>query len=65
MRRSTRFIDGVVASGPAAEHADKVTLYGQFVADWITETIDYRPGGLPAEPAAYYAPKCEQAELSP
>lgn len=43
MMRQLTFIDGLVASEPAPEYADKLMLYGQFVGDWITETVEYGP----------------------
>ena len=33
------FIDVLHANGPAADHADKLGLYGQFVGDWETDII--------------------------
>lgn len=44
MSRSS-FLEGLIASGPAPEHADKLMLYGQFVGDWRAETSEYAPDG--------------------
>jgi hypothetical protein len=39
------FINVLHAKGPAAERADKLGLYGQFVGDWETEIITHAPDG--------------------
>src|SRR5918911_5769208 len=38
-------LEGLVAGGPAAEHADKLMLFGQFVGDWEADFTVYDPGG--------------------
>ena len=35
----------LLASGPAAEHADALKLYGQFVGDWDADVVTYTPDG--------------------
>lgn len=42
---SSAFADGLLAQGPAAEYAERLMLYGQFVGTWTTETTDYLPDG--------------------
>ena len=39
------FIDVLHANGPAAERADKLGLYGQFVGDWETDIITHALDG--------------------
>jgi hypothetical protein len=40
-----KFVEGLVSAAPAEEYADKLALYGQFIGDWTTETLAYRPDG--------------------
>jgi hypothetical protein len=35
----------LLADGPAAEHRQKLMLFGQFVGDWDFEGIEYHPDG--------------------
>lgn len=42
---ATRFTTVLCASGPAAELADKLRLYGQFVGNWDTEVIAFAADG--------------------
>lgn len=39
------FLTGLASSGPAAEYAEQLMLYGQFVGDWLAETTEYAPDG--------------------
>jgi hypothetical protein len=39
------FAEALVSSAPATEFAAKLSLYGQFVGDWSTETLSYRSDG--------------------
>jgi len=39
------FIQALCATGPAAEYADKLLLYGQFVGSWEAEARAYLPDG--------------------
>ncbi len=39
------FVSGLVAEGPAPEHRDALMLYGQFVGNWMTETVEYALDG--------------------
>ena len=38
-------IDGLAASGPFHEYAQKLMLFGQFVGDWEFDVVHYRPDG--------------------
>jgi hypothetical protein len=38
-------IKGLDAAGPAAEHADKLMLFGQFVGDWEFDYVGYGRDG--------------------
>lgn len=44
-RSTTPQIKGLVADGPASEHADKLMLFGQFVGDWQFDLISIHPDG--------------------
>lgn len=35
------FVEGLIATTPAAEHHDSLMLYGQFVGDWTAETTEF------------------------
>ena len=39
------FLEGLTANGPAAEYADRLMLYGQFVGDWLGEMAEFGPDG--------------------
>lgn len=39
------FVDGLIAKEPAAEHREALMLYGQFVGDWLTDTIEWHSDG--------------------
>jgi len=39
------FLEGLTANGPAAEYADQLMLYGQFVGDWLAETVEFAADG--------------------
>lgn len=39
------FLQSLHAAGPAAEHANKLMLYGQFVGDWEAEGHAFLPDG--------------------
>lgn len=39
------FLEGLAANGPAAEYADQLMLYGQFVGDWLGEMTEFAPDG--------------------
>lgn len=43
MNRS--FSDGLIANAAAEEYGDKLMLYGQFVGDWVADTIEYGQDG--------------------
>ncbi|HEV2111357.1 MAG TPA: hypothetical protein VGT99_08385 [Gammaproteobacteria bacterium] len=43
--QSSGFSKVLHAAGPAAEHADKLALYGQFVGDWDADIVTYTPDG--------------------
>ena len=38
-------LEGLVAGGPAADRADKLMLFGQFVGDWEADFTVYGPDG--------------------
>jgi hypothetical protein len=38
-------LQGLNADGPAAEHADKLMLFGQFVGDWEADFTVHNPDG--------------------
>jgi len=42
---ASEFSQVLHADGPAAEHADKLALYGQFVGDWDADVVTYTPDG--------------------
>lgn len=42
---SSGFLRGLAASGPAAEYAEQLMLYGQFVGDWLAETTELMADG--------------------
>lgn len=42
---SRSFLKGLAANGPAAEYADQLMLYGQFVGDWLGEMAEFAPDG--------------------
>ncbi len=39
------FAEGLVANGPAKEYEEKLMLYGQFIGDWVADTIEYPEDG--------------------
>lgn len=39
------FVEGLVSNGPAEEYKDKLMLYGQFIGEWIADTIEYAEDG--------------------
>jgi hypothetical protein len=39
------FLEGLASKGPAAEYADQLMLYGQFVGDWLAEAIEFAADG--------------------
>lgn len=39
------FLEGLTGNGPAAEYADRLMLYGQFVGDWLGEMAEFGPDG--------------------
>ncbi len=41
--------DSLYATGPAAEGADDLMLFGQFVGDWVFDVINYKPDGTKQE----------------
>ncbi|HVN48247.1 MAG TPA: hypothetical protein VMU30_05430 [Bacteroidota bacterium] len=42
---ASSFAEGLVSQQPAVEYADKLMLYGQFVGDWVAETVEYPDDG--------------------
>lgn len=40
-----RFAEGLISNEPATEYIDKLMLYGQFVGDWVADTIEYADDG--------------------
>lgn len=42
---ATTFLAGLASSGPAAEYAEQLMLYGQFVGDWLAEASEYGADG--------------------
>ena len=38
-------IEGLAASGPFPEHAEKLMLFGQFVGDWDLDVVNHLPDG--------------------
>src|SRR5215472_14264019 len=44
--RSSAFPDALHADAPASEHADELSLYGQFVGDWESEIVTITPDGV-------------------
>jgi len=48
-------LEGLVAGGPAADRADKLMLFGQFVGDWEADFTVYGPdGAVGAEKAEWH-----------
>jgi hypothetical protein len=43
------FIEGLVSEGPAEEYREQLMLYGQFVGDWRTTTMERQSDGSLAE----------------
>jgi len=41
----SRFAEGLISKEPATEYTDRLMLYGQFVGDWIADTIEYADDG--------------------
>ena len=41
--------DSLYATGPAAEAAEDLMLFGQFVGDWVFDVINYKPDGTKQE----------------
>jgi hypothetical protein len=39
------FLEGLASKRPAAEYADQLMLYGQFVGDWLAETTEFAADG--------------------
>ncbi|MBG0808346.1 hypothetical protein IY145_03025 [Methylosinus sp. H3A] len=39
------FLEGLASKGPAAEYADQLMLYGQFVGDWLAEATEFAADG--------------------
>jgi hypothetical protein len=39
------FLEGLASSGPAAEYAAQLMLYGQFVGDWLAEATEFAADG--------------------
>lgn len=39
------FLDALSASGPAADRAAKMNLYGQFVGSWDLDVVEFRDDG--------------------
>jgi hypothetical protein len=46
--RGTGLIEALHVNGPAAEHADKLMLFGRFVGSWCLEWTGPDTGGQPA-----------------
>ncbi len=44
-RGDTQFMATLHAEGPAADRADKLRLYGQFVGDWEADVVAYGADG--------------------
>ena len=38
------FLDALQAEGPAADRAEKMALYGQFVGGWESDIVSYEEG---------------------
>ena len=47
MHAPSPFIDALAATGPAADRADKMRLYGQFVGSWEMDVKAPNPNGAP------------------
>ena len=47
-QRGTGLVEALHVTGPAAEHADKLMLFGRFVGSWRLEWTGPDPGGQPA-----------------
>jgi hypothetical protein len=47
-QRGTGLIEALHVTGPAAEHADKLMLFGRFVGSWCLEWTGPDTGGQPA-----------------
>jgi len=42
-------LEGLLASGPHPDFADKLQLFGQFVGDWDVDYTDYQHGGTTSQ----------------
>lgn len=45
MQKRSRFLDMLIAGGPAADRADKMQLYGWLVGDWEMDAVVHRDDG--------------------
>ena len=45
VRSSSGFANALVSSGPAADRADRMALYGQFIGDWVFEALVHKDDG--------------------
>lgn len=43
--QTSRFIETLTSAGPAADRADKLALYGQFIGDWTFDATVTRDDG--------------------
>lgn len=43
--QTSRFIETLISVGPAADRADKLALYGQFIGDWTFEAVVNKDDG--------------------
>jgi hypothetical protein len=41
--KSSSFSKSLLADGPAADRAQELNLYGQFIGDWDTDVVTYTP----------------------
>lgn len=42
---SSRFLDTLTSNGPAADRAEKLSLYGRFIGDWEFDALVHRADG--------------------
>lgn len=45
-RQSSGLIGILHSDGPAADRADELSVYGQFIGDWDTDIVAYTPDGV-------------------
>lgn len=45
VQSSSGFVNTLVSQGPAADRADKMALYGQFIGDWTFDALVHKDDG--------------------